>query len=157
MKIDNNKMRMCQNCTSSFLFDIGNALEYKFWGVFVYIFVYLSCKLLIINVYCGAGGIRTHVQTGKPYAFYTLILDFVFRAAARPRPPTTALSSKFHLPSEALTSYSRFICTADSKHFGTTVFERCLVPSPCNGIKLIIYYASIKQRERTYFRQLILW
>ena len=27
---------------------------------------------------CGAGGSRTLVQTGKPYAFYTLILDFIF-------------------------------------------------------------------------------
>ena len=26
----------------------------------------------------GAGGSRTLVQTGKPYAFYTLILDFIF-------------------------------------------------------------------------------
>lgn len=42
----------------------------------------------------GAGGSRTRVQTGKPYAFYTLILAFGFRATARPRPPTVALSSK---------------------------------------------------------------
>ena len=26
----------------------------------------------------GAGGIRTRVQTRKPYAFYTLIPDFIF-------------------------------------------------------------------------------
>jgi len=43
---------------------------------------------------CGAGGIRTHVQTGKPYAFYTLIPAFGFRALARPGPPTNALSPK---------------------------------------------------------------
>ena len=42
----------------------------------------------------GAGGSRTLVQTGKPYAFYTLIPDFGFRAAARPGPPTDALASK---------------------------------------------------------------
>jgi len=42
----------------------------------------------------GAGGIRTLVQTGKPYAFYMLISAFNFRAAARPEPPTVALSSK---------------------------------------------------------------
>ena len=43
---------------------------------------------------CGAGGIRTHVQTGKPYAFYMLILAFGFRAATRPGPPIATLSSK---------------------------------------------------------------
>ena len=42
----------------------------------------------------GAGGSRTLVQTGKPYAFYTLILAFSFRVMARPRPPTITLSSK---------------------------------------------------------------
>ena len=44
---------------------------------------------------CGAGGNRTLVQTGKPYAFYTLIPAFGFRVAARPGPPTATLSSKF--------------------------------------------------------------
>ena len=39
--------------------------------------------------------------------------------------------------------------------FGTTSLERCLVPSPCDGIKPVIYYASIRQRERSFFRQLI--
>ena len=42
----------------------------------------------------GAGGSRTLVQTGKPYAFYTLIPAFGFRAAARPGPPTDALAPK---------------------------------------------------------------
>ena len=42
----------------------------------------------------GAGGSRTLVQTGKPYAFYTLIPAFGFRAAARPGPPTVALAPK---------------------------------------------------------------
>ena len=31
----------------------------------------------------------------------------------------------------------------------------CLVPSPCEGIKPVIYCASIRQRERSCFRQLI--
>ena len=33
---------------------------------------------LHLIVHCGAGGSRTLVQTGKPYAFYTLIPAFVF-------------------------------------------------------------------------------
>ena len=32
---------------------------------------------------------------------------------------------------------------------------RCLVRSPCVRIKPVIYYASIRQRERSCFRQLI--
>lgn len=53
-----------------------------------------QCNNLIISFICGAGGIRTLVQTGKPYAFYTLIPAFGFRAAARPGPPTATLSPK---------------------------------------------------------------
>ena len=41
--------------------------------------------------------------------------------------------------------------------FGTTSLERCLVASPCDAIKPVTYYASIRQRERNYFRQLLLW
>ena len=44
----------------------------------------------------GAGGSRTLVQTGKPYAFYTLIPAFGFRAPTRPGPPIDALAPKFH-------------------------------------------------------------
>ena len=38
--------------------------------------------------------------------------------------------------------------------FGTTSLERCLVPSPSDGIKPVIYCTSIRQRERNCFRQL---
>ena len=62
---------------------------------------------------------------------------------------------KFHSASGATPNYFRFICTALSAGFGTTASERCLVPLPCNGIKPEIYYTSIRQRERNFFRQLI--
>lgn len=77
---------------------------------------------------CGAGGIRTHVQTGKPYAFYMLILAFSFRDATRPRPPIAPLSSKTS-PVRRGTHWlfpiylHRFVL-----RFGTTSLERCLVP-----------------------------
>ena len=61
---------------------------------------------------------------------------------------------KFHPCNEAYMNYFRFACTAWSTRFGTTSVERCPVPAPCAGIKLI-YCTSIKQRERSYFRQLI--
>ena len=60
----------------------------------------------------GAGGIRTHVQTGKPYAFYTFIpaLIFVRRQDLDHQP--TPYPLKFHPSIEALTDYFRFTCTA---------------------------------------------
>ena len=103
----------------------------------------------------GAGGSRTLVQTGKPYAFYTLIPAFGFRAAARPGPPTDALAPEFHPQVGALEDYSRFNLRRLIFGFGTTSSERRLVLPPSRRIKLVIYYTSIKQRERTCFRQLI--
>ena len=86
---------------------------------------YLNIKQLPL---CGAGGIRTHVQTGKPYAFYMLILAFGFRDATRPRPPIAPLSSKTS-PVRRGTHWlfpiylHRFVL-----RFRTTSLERCLVP-----------------------------
>ena len=51
--------------------------------------------------------------------------------------------------------YFRFNLRRWISGFGTTSSERRLVPLPGSGIKLAIYYTSIKQRERTLFRQLI--
>ena len=61
---------------------------------------------------------------------------------------------KFHCAAEAPCNYFRFNRTALPKSFGTTAFERCLVLSPCDGIKPVIYYTSIRQRERSCFRQI---
>ena len=65
----------------------------------------------LVQFVCGAGGNRTRVQTGKPYAFYTLIPAFGFRVTARPGPPTGTLASKFHPRIEAYEGYFRFTCT----------------------------------------------
>ena len=64
---------------------------------------------------------------------------------------------KFHHGGEAHHDYSRFNRTAWPKSFGTTAFERCLVPSPGDGIKPVIYCTSIRQRERNCFRQINFW
>lgn len=61
---------------------------------------------------------------------------------------------KLHLPGRAQTDYFRFYRTALPKSFGTTAFERCLVRSPGVRIKPAIYCTSIRQRERTCFRQI---
>ena len=61
---------------------------------------------------------------------------------------------KFHSASGATPNYFRFLCTALSAGFGTTASERCLVPSPSDGIKPKTYYTLVRQRERNFFRQL---
>lgn len=113
-------------------------------------------KQLPALLFSGLAEIRTPVRTRKPYVFYMLISAFGFRATARPEPPTVTLSSKLHPCTEAYTGYFRFYLHRLTLRFGTTSLEQCLVPSSDDGIKLIIYYTSIKQRERSYFRQLIL-
>ena len=86
-----------------------------------------------------------------------LISDFGFRASTRPEPPIDALASKFS-PEErdrllTIPDISAPLWPLSLRERGC---ERCPVPSPCKGIKLI-YCTSIKQRERTLFRQLNCW
>ena len=57
-------------------------------------FIIKALYLKDIALFCGDSGNRTRVQTRNQYAFYTLILAFYFRAMARPKPPTIALSAK---------------------------------------------------------------
>ena len=86
---------------------------------------YLNIKQLPL---CGAGGIRTHVQTGKPYAFYMLILAFGFRDATRPRPPIAPLSSKTSPVRRGTHWLFPIYLHRLTLRFGTTSLERCLVP-----------------------------
>lgn len=107
---------------------------------------------------CDVGGlaeIRTPVRTRKSYAFYMLISAFGFRAIARPEPPTIALSSKSHTNIEAYLCYFRFTCTAGSSNSEQHSWSDVSFHLSEDGIKPIIYYASIRQRERNCFRQLI--
>ena len=83
----------------------------------------------------GAGGIRTLVQTGKPYAFYTLIPDFGFRAPTRPGPPIDALAPKSHPCIGACKNYFRFSLRRLIFGFGTTSSERRLVQLPSSRIE----------------------
>ena len=61
---------------------------------------------------------------------------------------------KFHRSGGAHHGYSRFYRTACSERFGTRASGRCLVLSPCDGIKPVTYCTSIRQRERICFRQI---
>ena len=62
---------------------------------------------------------------------------------------------RLHRKHEATNDYFRLNCTTLPEHFGTTVSEWCLVSAPCAEIKPVIYYTSIRQRERSCFRQII--
>ena len=78
------------------------------------------------------------------------------RTVTRPKPPITALSSKTSSPSrgsqETISDLPAPLYLPDSEQHPE---ERCLVLSPCKRIKPVIYCTSIRQRERTLFRQLI--
>lgn len=88
-----------------------------------------------ILLICGPGGGRTLVQTGKSYAFYTLITVLIFvRWQDRCHQPVP-YPLNFHQNREADFDYPRFFCTTLSRHFGARVLGWCLVPTPCIGIK----------------------
>ena len=78
------------------------------------------------------------------------------RTVTRPKPPITALSSKTSSLSrgsqETISDNPAPLYLPDSEQH---LEERCLVLSPCKRIKPVIYCTSIRQRERTLFRQLI--
>ena len=66
------------------------------------------------EAFSGVGGSRTLVRTRKPYAFYTLIPDFIFvlRQDLDHQPEPYPLN--FHQYIEACTDYFRFSCAAGS-------------------------------------------
>ena len=105
----------------------------------------------------GPGGDRTLVQTGKSYAFYTLISAIVFEQRWVQSNSYATLSSKF---SPRLRGQSQLfpICLHHyarelrKKSFG--VMSRPLTPWTD---KALMYYTSIKQREHNCFRQLNCW
>ncbi len=41
---------------------------------------------------CGAGGIRTHVQTYSPKAFYMLIMELIVEKLQEPNKPTVSVA-----------------------------------------------------------------
>ena len=115
----------------------------------------LRLRLIDNLLSSGAGGSRTLVRTRKPYAFYTLILDFVFVLWQDPSHQPLPYLLKFHLtvgaPDRLFPIYLRCLTLG----FGTTSLEQRPVPSPCKGIKPLIYCTSIRQREHTHCCQLI--
>ena len=77
-----------------------------------------------------------------------------FRASARTGLPTDTLSPKISPAHWGLYRLFPIFLHRLTLRFGTTSLERCLVLSPGDGIKPVIYCTSIRQRERSCFRQL---
>lgn len=104
--------------------------------------------------FSGAGGIRTHVRTRKPYAFYMLIPAFGFRVAAEPGPSTDTLSplnfikaaghtltiSDLSAPLDQEDSEQHPLSDVSSHHLVTGLSQSTIL--------------QLRQRERNFFRQL---
>ena len=69
------------------------SMEYQFSIPNIYRYSGIDIHTLDAFYFCPVKS-GTHVQTGKPYAFYMLIPAFDYRASTRPGPPIDALSSK---------------------------------------------------------------
>ena len=72
-------------------------------------------KALYLNdiaLFCGDSGIRTRVQTRNQYAFYTLILAFVFEQWQDPSHQPLPYLLKSHFGIAAYQNQSRYFRTA---------------------------------------------
>src|SRR5574344_1485094 len=74
-------------CVTNRLILTYKKIQQSYINSLIRLFIALCCifKTLYKSIR-GAGGIRTLVQTRKPYAFYTLISALGFRVKARPEP-----------------------------------------------------------------------
>ena len=87
-------------------------------------------------------------------AVSTCVVTNWFSCRGRLGLPTAALALKNFGGGVGRTfSYFRYTCTAVSASLGKRAAGRCLVSATLAEIKLI-YYASIRQRERSCFRHL---
>ena len=99
-------------------------------------------------------GIEPSSKRGNHMLSTCLSLPSVFVRKQDQSHQLTPYPLNLHHRCEAINSYFRFYCTTISTSFGKTAFGWCLVSAPCAEIKPI-YCASIRQRERSCFRQLI--
>ena len=125
------------------------------------IFMYKSCTIFVnrwfTRLIVELEGFEPSSKQGNHTLSTCLFWPLIFVQRQDPDHQSQPYPLKFHTCIKAYTSYFRFNSIASPKSFGTTVFERCLVPSPGDGIKPVIYCTSIRQRERNYFRQINFW
>ena len=102
---------------------------------------------------CGDSGIRTRVQTRNQYAFYTLILAFIFEQWQDPSHQPLPYLLWSHFCIAAYRNQPWYFRTAWSYQPLGVGLERCLGSAPCAETRRI-YYTSITQRELQYCCQL---
>ena len=95
---------------------------------------------------------RPHKETIRFLHAYSRLC---FRAAARPGPPTDALSPKTSSANWSLDRLFPIFLRRLVLRFGTTSLGRRLVSLPCKEIKPVVYCTSTRQREHTRCCQLI--
>lgn len=117
--------------------------------------VYVFRNSLIYNVTVELVGFEPTSAQGNHVLSTRLSqpLVFVRRQDLGHPPPPYPLS--FHPWRGAAAGYSRFFLHRLASGFGTTSSERCLVAPSHGAIEPVTYYASVRQRERNCFRQLI--
>ena len=99
-------------------------------------------------------GIEPSSKRGNHMLSTCLSLPSVFVRKQDQSHQLTPYPLKFRRWCKATNGYLRLCCTTCSTSFGNRAFGWCLVSAPCAEIKPI-YCASIRQRERNCFRQLI--
>ena len=108
------------------------------------------------RLYCGDGGSRTLVQTRNPHGFYMLIPLLVFVPCKGTNALNATLSPKASpCCRSADKAIPKLLSTPGSGRNQESPPAGCLVRPPCERIKPVIYCASIRQRERSCFRQLL--
>ena len=115
---------------------------------------YNRCNLLIINGFCGVGGIRTLVQTSNTQAFYMLILLLVFVVKQTANSQLYAYLLKFSFPNRSFSGLiSAFSMprnrTSQNRTFGRHLVSLLYFGKNANPTKL-----RIKQQEQTLRCQL---
>ena len=104
----------------------------------------------------GDGGSRTLVQTRNPHGFYMLIPLLVFV----PRKGANALNATLSPKASpccrsADKAIPKLLSTSFSGRNQESPPARCFVHPPCERIKPVTYCTSVRQRKRSYSRQLI--
>ena len=113
-----------------------------------------TCHPLLVYYGVELEGIEPSSKRGNHMLSTCLSLPSVFVHKQDQSHQLVPYPLKLRLCREAGNGYLRFCCTTISTSFGKTAFGWCLVSAPCAEIKPI-YCASIRQRERNCFRQLI--
>ena len=109
-----------------------------------------------LSSFRGDGGSRTLVQTRNPHGFYMLIPLLVFVPCKGANALNATLSPKVSpCCRSADKAIPKLLSTPGSGRNQESPPAGCFVPPPCERIKPVIYCTSIRQRKRSYSRQLL--